>query len=1233
MNSNKKQKLNFSGKGEIKIINHFYPQLSKLNNNNKNKSNKNYMINKNKKSKEENISLSNNTINNKNRNSNKHITSDENYKAKKIISPKNNTYKADCQKRGLGNILTKKMGNYISISSLTKNNITSEDKNITNNIINKIENNSNIHLGQNNKITIIKNIFNRVSKTKIKEKNKLDKDKKIKIIKVKNKNNYTISGNTKKLKKKKIYNEIRNKFGKKTIVRQSLSEYNSVENIYNENNFLLTKNKKNIFHSNTVSNNLKISHKVKNFRNKLNISLGNSDKKVNMNLSQANFINTYPSLIINNCKSEFKNKLNNIRTIKTLFINSDNTYTKINNKIKKDKLKKKLNLISSINKIISPHLIIKQRISSTNRNNNLNTLNKNHNKYDKNIIDETKLKNKSNIKNNFYRKVRKINLKSVRSQSINVNLVNNKKHKKMNSELSNNYFSSLMNSRMNNKLYVIKNKNKDLSESQYLKSKMSPSFISINSNKELEYIDKGKMVESYNSLNILEESNRNYFYNLKDKIKIINDYYKAKDFANEKNKNKIINQNNILKKCNTNLKKRDINNDSINNNIELEENIIFNNIYQNSLTIYSIYILSKYHNYFDKIGLSQILLFDKNNNIIPVLYSNSNSKNDSSVLFFNNSSKYSRIKNKYFKGSFIRHNKPFISEFKQNLYINFYINSLQSNNIEYIEIVNYYDKKRKISASKDIKIYQGNILLYEGVLNIDKSNIKILNSKINNKKNDSKYLDKYIYSTLSTTSRKNFTLINSNNSNIKTNKKKLEYQFNSPESNKSIKNFKIKFYKNNNDSIRKCLFCGNKSQNELINNKINNNNLNQETNYDYVKFEDIRLVIISNYGHKEYVGLTGIEFIDNKGKKLNIEKAKTIGALPKDLYTIYNDEKEKRIFENIFNGDNNTDDINNMWVTKLIQNNNKIDSIYCHSYIELSFYDKICLSKIKIYNYNDKNNLDICAREIELFFDNEYYGKIFLRQGVGERIFGSIKIKETEYENNYNINEDFSQDITFPLKNFKLDNKYIFTKLRENKFSSLLFNQNYETPYLPCGLIIKFQFNNNYLIHKKKKSLEQYNDIFYKYKVIGLNKIGIYNEKGIDIFNDNNYKIISNCEIINEILKKKNFNNQILLNGAQNENGNNCLFYIFENPIFISYIILYPLKLNENIYSEYSLKDFKIFIDNNIIFEGTMHKDKPSIIIFSSDIKTFNEKFLIQSSKNRNFIEEKNSNYISMSFI
>ena len=48
-----------------------------------------------------------------------------------------------------------------------------------------------------------------------------------------------------------------------------------------------------------------------------------------------------------------------------------------------------------------------------------------------------------------------------------------------------------------------------------------------------------------------------------------------------------------------------------------------------------------------------------------------------------------------------------------------------------------------------------------------------------------------------------------------------------------------------------------------------------------MKLKNIRIVFISNYGHKDYVGLTCLEFIDNKGKVINIEKAKTIGALPK----------------------------------------------------------------------------------------------------------------------------------------------------------------------------------------------------------------------------------------------------------------------------------------------------------------------------------------------------------------
>ena len=1245
MNSKRKKNLYFTDKKEQKGISHFYSQSSKPNNqnnnnNNQNKSDKKLLSNEDKKLKERIISLSNNSINKKKFNKGNININETNSKAIKKLTPKYILNKTKSNK--INEISerkkTKKIENIISASPIYKNEIISEGKTINNNIINHFDNNSNIHIGPNNKITIIKNIFNRTNKPQIKESNKKIRDIEMKIIKIKHKNNHTITEKIKKLRGKKLYKGLRNNFKKKFINRQSLSTYNSIDNIKNENNcFITSKNKNSFLHCNTASNNLKISSKIKSFKNKFSISYIGNNKQFYMNLSHSNFINTYPSL--NNCKSEANHKIKNIKTIKTLSINSENNYKKIYTNFKRKRVQNKINLIRSTNNINSPHIGLKNKISSTSGNHKNNLSNEKYDKYitnnkGKKTIEINKIKNNNlNINNKFYQKIKKINLKTVRSNSINVNLINTTKNKKLNSDNNNNNTNNnssyFMNVTLSNKLIALKNK--DLSENKTIKNKISTIYknnenIKENENnneKELNFIN---IIRNSDSLNNQEDINQNYSSNLRNKIKIINYYYKKKAFSNVKDKNNLSNHNTLLQKYNTNLKKNDLNKD-FNKNINdiNEEDQIYNNIYQNSLTMYSIYILSKYYN-LDKIGLSQILIYDKNNNIIPVLYSNSNSENDSFSLFINNN-KYYKFKNKP-KNYKIKQNN-FTCEFKQNLYINFFINNYNSNNIHYIEIINYYNNKQKVSPSKDIKIYHENILLYEGVLSIDKPNkIRLDSNMVNNEKNDSKYIEKNIFSTLSTTSRKNFSLLSSNNSNVKIKQKNIEI-FNSPKSNKSIKQEKIKFYKSNNGKLRKCLLYSNKSE---INNI--NNNINKEKNY--IKFEDICIVIVSNYGHKEYVGLTGIEFIDNKGKIINIEKAKTIGALPKDLYTIYNDDKEKRFFENIFNGDNNTNDINNMWATKLIKNYNHNKTSFSYSYIELSFYDKICLSKIKIYNYNDKNNLDIGAREIKLYFDNKYYDTIILRQGIGERIFDSLTNKNKNTDNNFELdeNEDFSQVINFPINKNDMDKEYIYNYLNKNKFSSLLFNQNYETPYLPCCFILKFQFNNNYIYYKNKFIFDTYQDSLDKYNAIGLNKIEIYNEKGNNLLNCTNYKIISNCETLNEDLKEKdntNYNSKILLNGTQNENGNNCLFFVFNYPVFISYIKFFPLEIKENIYSDNTVKDFKIFCDNYIVYEGTMNNDKPSCVYFTSDLKLMKNN-LIPNNNKRRIKEEKNSKYISMTF-
>ena len=102
---------------------------------------------------------------------------------------------------------------------------------------------------------------------------------------------------------------------------------------------------------------------------------------------------------------------------------------------------------------------------------------------------------------------------------------------------------------------------------------------------------------------------------------------------------------------------------------------------------------------------------------------------------------------------------------------------------------------------------------------------------------------------------------------------------------------------------------------------------------------------------------------------------------------------------------------------------------YNFPFVELYFKEKLRVSKIKIYNYNEKDKLNIGAKTIELYLDDEYYNTIYLKQGTGEIAYDFIKIEnkdnnKKENNNLYEIdesetvfNEDFGQDIFFPIKN------------------------------------------------------------------------------------------------------------------------------------------------------------------------------------------------------------------------
>ena len=1298
---------------------------------------------------------------------------------------------------------------------------------------------------------------------------------------------------------------------KNVISNYAYNNYTNINNINNQNNYIVNINKyiniinkknKIIRKNNSNTNSFHNYKTYKIINNSNNINKKNSKKKYikrDSNLkNNNNYMSSPKSLYLNKYKNINRN--NNLSSSKDNYIYKSNNYqninnnnyrinTQANNNINNNEITefKKLKILNNINK---NYLKNDNLYENKNINNTMKNQKKRIESDLKNFVLDSysfKLFNKSNINTSLLKAINNNGIHNKKNKYLNHNkpLYNDSlssSTKNLNSQRNshNNYNTNINNIDKNNKKGRNEKYNLDFFfKPQTIGQKMDLKKNKINSNRN----PNVKINSKYsNTISIIDREKEN----LNNKIK--NDEYMSnntniiklmktvQEYKNKNNKSRYENYHNINKNINnkktssnyisnyinsfnedeknilTKKKLKTTHNSGYNemaNLKDLNDNRILQNITQNTLTMYSIYIISHYFTDFQKIGLSRIILLNKYNKQIPVICSNNNCDQDTNKLFDISCNKNKEI------------NKPFITEFKNNIYINFYINNIQSNNIRHIQIINYSDIKNKISPVGKIELYQEKKMIFKGILNSNKVSIISMQTekeKNNNSINEIKDLNginthKYSKENYSPYSLSKFRsmedednhneqvdLMNNNeyeeldnyyttrgalykgfsnlikdyknkvnniinkkaknynnkkslkynnygdeelNVNMKSFKnndfdidsllsQKLSLEFNDTNNNNTIKsnniihekceiynnnsnniltnsnsnnkislnntslnnktkdenkeffnllrktynkneiedfdqiykssicrkrdyssfnlknNFNIKNYSTKNKNNINSFFNNNNDMNSsnheeetLENNFINNNKLDNFGNHhiyhngieclNYIEFNKIRFIISSNYGHHKYVGLTGIELFNVKGEPINIETALTIGALPKDLRTLYNDEKENRIFENVFNKINNTNDSDNMWVTKLKKNKPL-------PFIELYFKEKLRVSKIKIYNYNERDKLNIGAKTIELYLDDEYYNTIYLKQGTGEVAYDFIKIKKNKnnkrnQENNgmafdlddsdINNNEDFGQDITFPIQldltqNDLISMRNIFynslntfnSSLSDNnnnnlnknkiKFASFLYKQSYETPYLPCGYFIKFVLSSNYY----KGIVQNDDNNLLKYKDIGFNKIEIYDEKGKNIVSNNNnsddnentinYKIISNCEILHnedENENIENINDKIIING-QKENGNNCLFYIFSKPIRISYIKFYPLK-DDNEYVLNSVKEIKIFSDCKIIFEGNLYLDKPTIVLFTCEKKILNnidENYLTKEINERIYTEELNDNYISL---
>jgi hypothetical protein len=413
--------------------------------------------------------------------------------------------------------------------------------------------------------------------------------------------------------------------------------------------------------------------------------------------------------------------------------------------------------------------------------------------------------------------------------------------------------------------------------------------------------------------------------------------------------------------------------------------------------------------------------------------------------------------------------------------------------------------------------------------------------------------------------------------------KKKKYT-NSDNSNKLLTNIKsIKF----NNNIQKNIYNSLRNDEQTRKNSIvlsstlrvgSFHNIIQK-NVAYISFKKLRINIISNYGNQLSVGLTGINLIDNNNNKIDYDSACSIGALPKDLRTVYEDEEDFRIFENLFNGDNNTIDENNMWLTL----------INGYPHIEICFDHYVNLSRIEIWNFNKPLRLDNGVKDIEIIFDEDEENKkyqLLLWKGLGIDYFN--------YYQTIKCDENYLR---------KLSNKYI--KLKND----------IDLIKLPIGFIFKIIFISNYGDEK----------------TISLKKIEIYNEKDeklnkYNVINDTNYTINLRDGVSNDLLVEDYFYYHEFYDFHKNKDSlcNNIIFICFDEIVQIKYFKFD--NTSDEKFKLTSAREIQIYCDDILLYEGKLKQMGENIINFDKNSNDDKEKNIFEN-KDKEIAEANYNSY------
>ncbi|XP_068618076.1 protein KATNIP homolog [Battus philenor] len=146
----------------------------------------------------------------------------------------------------------------------------------------------------------------------------------------------------------------------------------------------------------------------------------------------------------------------------------------------------------------------------------------------------------------------------------------------------------------------------------------------------------------------------------------------------------------------------------------------------------------------------------------------------------------------------------------------------------------------------------------------------------------------------------------------------------------------------------------------------------------------LKLILMSNWGQKHVIGLTGLEILCYQ-QPVRIQRAYAYSAY-------ISDEKIDECggvhdCRSLFNGTNITTDAANMWYT-----NFSPGSKFCHIVVELN--EPTYISSVRVWNYNGSMEMSyIGAKHVRLYLDGNalHYRPLLLRRAPGDTCYDFVQ--------------------------------------------------------------------------------------------------------------------------------------------------------------------------------------------------------------------------------------------------